>query len=808
MNDLKFALRQLLKNPGFTALAVLTLGLGLGATIAIFSVVNSVLLRPLPYPEPDRLVEVQGPLSIPNFNDWQEQQTAFERLCLFRDVNFSVIVDQGAPTQLRGIELSASTFTALRLNPVVGRFYSEAEDRVGGAPVTVLSESYWRSRFGSDPGVVGKTLSINGTAYTVLGVMPAAFELTAHTSLVSPVEPSIEANNRNNRKNQPSYSAFGRLKPGVSLDHARTEMTAISQRLAVQYPEVNKDSAITLKPLIEARIGGVRQTLWTLLGAVLLVLLIACANVANLLMVRATGRRKEMAVRAALGAEPGRIVRQLLTENLLLAGLGAGLGLALAFGSLSLIGALADNNLPRAAAIGIDGRVLWFSLTLALGTGVLFGLVPAWQASRPDLSGALKDAGRGSSSGRTPVLHGLTIGQVALSVVLLFGAGLLLRSFQRLSRVSAGFNHEHLLSFRLDLPDDKFKSPAPVDRFAQDLLGRLRALPGVSAVSLATELPIGGRSWVTDLLVEARPEPRQHPLMELNIVDSQYFGVMGIPVLRGRPFNESDARPSFSGSGAESPVWSGMKSIIIDEEFARRQFPGEDPLGKQIRLPWGETHASDPLMTVVGIVGRVKQEKLREDNAKVLPLGYLPYRERPNRHIAVVAKTTLSLDSFTRAAREQLVAVDPTIPLYQPQTLSQMRDANIAPERLNLTLLGSAALIALALALIGIYGVVAFTVAQRQREIGVRMALGAQRRDVLGLVLGHGLKLVVIGTGLGLVGAFGFGRVLTSLLFQVDATDAPTLIGVPTVLLGAALLACALPARRAAKLDPVELLRT
>ncbi|HTH47053.1 MAG TPA: ABC transporter permease [Candidatus Limnocylindria bacterium] len=808
MNDLKFALRQLLKNPGFAALAVLTLGLGLGATIAIFSVVNSVLLRPLPYPESERLMEVQGPLSIPNFNDWQEQQSVFERLCLYRVMNFNVIADHGSPAQVGGLEMSASTFTALRLNPLLGRFYSGDDDRIGAARVAVLGESYWRSRFGGDPGVLGRTLSIDGIAHTVIGVMPAAFELMDNAALVIPVEPTIRDTDRRDRKNQPSYAAFARLKSGISIEQAKAEMAAISQRLALLYPEANKDSSLTLKPLIDARVGGVRQTLWTLLGAVLLVLFIACANVANLLLVRATGRRKEMAVRTALGADPGRIVRQLLTENLLLAGLGAGLGLMLAFGSMSLLGTLAENNLPRAAAIGIDGRVLGFSLVLALGTGVLFGLVPAWQASRPDLSTALKDAGRGSSSGRTPLLHGLTVGQVALSVVLLFGAGLLLRSFQRLSHVSAGFKHEQVVSFRLDLPDGKFKTSAPIDRFAQDLLGRLRALRGVTSASLATGLPIGGRSWVTDLLIEARPEPPQHPLMEANIVDADYFAVMGIPVLKGRAFNQSDARPGANGSGEELPNWKGMKTIIIDEEFARRQFPNEDPVGKQIRLPWGDTRDTQPVMTVVGIVGRVKQEKLREDNAKVLPMGYLAYRERPNRHVAVVAKTTLSLDAFAHAVREQMAAVDPTIPIYELQTLTQMRDANIAPERLNMTLLGTAALIALALALIGIYGVVAFTVAQRQREIGVRMALGAQRRDVLGLVFGHGLKLVVIGTGLGLVGAIGFGRVLTSLLFQVKATDAPTLLGVPAILMGAALLACALPARRAAKLDPVELLRT
>jgi putative ABC transport system permease protein len=809
MNDLRFAFRQLLKNPGFTAVAVLTLALGIGATTAIFSVVNSVLLRPLPYAEPDRLMELNGPLSIPNFKDWQEQQSVFEDLCLYRHVNLSVIANRGEPAQVTGVELSASSFTALRLHPLVGRLYAREDDRIGATRVVVLSEPYWRGRFGGDPGVVGATLSIDGTPHEVIGVIPTAFELVANTSLVVPVEPRIRGNDRDSRKNQSGYGAFARLRSGVSIEQANAELAAISQRLAHQFPDDNKDTSISLKPLLDARVGGVRQTLWTLLGAVVLVLLIACANVASLLLVRATGRRQEMAVRSALGADSRRIVRQMLTESLLLAVMGAGLGLLLAWGSMSFIGALAQNSLPRVAAIAIDGRVLLVSVALAIGTGVVFGLVPAWQASRPNLAATLKDAGRSSSAGRNPLLQGLTIAQVALSVVLLFGAGLLLRSFHRLSRVNAGFTHEHVLSFRLDLPDERFKTPAPIDRFSQELLSRLKAIPGVTAVSLATELPIGGRSWVTPLSVEGRQDSgNSGPLIELNLVGADYFRVMGITVLKGRSFADSDSRQESAEAGEEQPVWAGMRTAIIDEEYARRHFPNEDPIGKQVRLPWGTSRESDPVMTVVGIVRRVKQEKLREDSAKVLPLVYLPYRERPNRHIAVVAKTTLPPSAFANASREQLAAVDPTLPIYEVQTLSQMRDANIAPERLNMTLLGTAALFALVLAVVGVNGVVAFMVAQRQREIGVRMALGAQRRDVLGLVLGHGMKLVLIGTAVGLVGAFGFGRVLANLLFQVGSADLPTLTVVPAILIVAAALACILPARRASKIDPVDQLRS
>lgn len=812
MNDLKFAIRQLLKNPGFTAVAVLTLALGIGATTAIFSVVNAVLLCPLPYPESNRLVEVTdggGAIAIPNFTDWKEQQTVFEHLFLYRADDFNVVTGEGAPLRVLGAELSADGFAALRLDPAIGRFYSAEEDKRGGPPVTVLSHAFWRKQFGGDPDIVNKRLSLNGTPYTVIGVMPDQFELVDNAKLFVPLEPGINESIRRDRNSRASYQAVARLKSGISFEQAKVEMGIISRRLAELYPDSNKDQPIGVKPLIDVKVGGVRRALWILLGAVALLLLIACANVANLLMVRATSRQKEMSVRSALGADPGRIIRQMLTESVSLAVLGAGLGLLLAWGSIALIASLAQDNLPRATEIGIDGRVLLFSTTAALVTGILFGFAPAWQSSRPNVSGTLKDDCRCATASRRPLLHALLVGQVALTLVLLFGASLLLRSFYRLHQVNAGFDHERVLTFRLDLPDGKYGTPRKIDQFSQDILGRLRGMPGVQAVSLATQVPIDNRGWEADFSVEGRPEllPSERPHIEINLVSSDYFQVLGISVLKGRAFNETDSREHLPEPNTGEPDFMGLKTIILDEEFAQRHFPGEDPIGKLIRLPWGERD-QNPVMTVVGVAGRVKQEKLREENAKVLPMAYLPFRERPNRHIVVVVKTTHSPETLVTASRKQVAAIDPGLPIYDVRTLAAMRAANIAPERINMTLLGVAAVIALVLAVIGIYGVVAFGVARRQREIGIRMAMGARRGNVMGLILSQGMKLVLIGIGVGLVGAFGLSRVLAGLLYQVETTDLLTVTLVPAFLVGAAALACALPACRAARLDPVELLRS
>lgn len=809
MNDLRFAFRQLLRNRGFATVAVLTLAVGIGVTTTVFSLVNSVLLRPLPYPEGETLVEVKGPLSIPNFIDWQKQQNVFEHLCLYRAANYNVLPAGGTASQVLGIQLSASSFPALGLTPLLGRFFTEAEDTVGGPRVAVLSEPYWRRNFGGDPGVVGRTLSLDGVSYAVVGVMPAQFELVAGASVIVPAEPAVAANDRNNRKNQPSYEAFARLKPGVSVEAAGAAMRNIHTRLGEQYPESNKEWSMTVRPLLESRVGEIRATLWILLGAVLLVLVVACANVASLFMVRCTARMGEMAVRLALGADRRRIIRQLLTESVLLSMIAAAIGLLLAHWGIALARTLVSDMIPRAAEAGLDVRVLLVTVSASLLTGVLFGLFPVWQTRGADQSVTLKEAGRGlaGGGGAVRVLRGLMVGQVALSLILLFGAGLLLRSFQRLSRVDAGYRHEQAVSFRLDLSSGKFSSPDAVDQFSQEFLGRLRALAGVNSASLATGIPIDGRSWVTPLSVEGRPDNgASSSAMEVNVVDADYFKVMGIPVLKGRAFTEWDSRAAQSGPADGKPDFMGLRSIILDEEFARRHFPGQDPLGKQIRLPWGERE-QNPVLTVVGVVGRVKREALREDGAKILPMGYLAYRERPNRHIAVIARTTLPFDSFVRSAREQLAAIEPGMPLYGEQTLSGMRDANMARDRLSMVLLAISAGIALALAIVGVYGVVSFSVAQRQREIAVRMALGAQRRDVLNLVFRLGMKFVLVGTVAGLAGAFGFGHVLAGFLFQVAPGDPATLGTVSAILFGTAALACVVPAVHASRLDPMTLLR-
>lgn len=811
MNGLKIAIRQLQRSPGFTMAAVLTLGLGMGAMTAIFSVVYAVLLRPLPYPEPDRLVwlaEGGGSISVPNFSDWKEQQTVFENLFLYRAADFNVVTKGEPPLRVLGAELSADAFPTLRLDPAIGRFYSKEEDKPGGPPVVVLDHSIWRSRLGGDPNIINTRLSLNGVMYTVIGVAPEALDLVVNAEFYVPVQPAMNESVRYNRKTRAGYQAIGRLKQQVSFEQAKVETEALSHRLAEQYPDANRNHPIGIQSLIDTKVGAVRHALWILLSAVAVVLIIACANAANLVLVRATGRRKEMAVRLALGANRRLILTQMLAESLLLSLLGATVGLLFARGSLEWIVSFATNHLPRATDIRLDGAVALFSIGLALVAGILAGWAPAWFASRPNLSEVLNEAHRGSSISRSPLLRGSVIGQVALTLVLLICAALLLRSFQRLHQVNPGFNSDRVLSFRVDLPSEKYSTPQEVDRFSQTMLERFRAMPGIETVSLATQIPMDNRSWSAEFLVEGRDAlpPSELSVMELNLVSADYFRTLGIPVLKGRAFNRTDVRKDWNDSTEEHPDWTALKTIIIDEEFARRHFSDEDPVGQKIRLPWGEP-SHNPVLSVVGVVGRVKHENLKEENTNVLPLGYLPYRERPNRHIAVVMKTAVPPETLVDHSRQQIAKIDSDLPLYDVRTLEQRRKDHLATESLNLTLLGVAAVMALVLAFIGIYGVVSYSVAQRHREIGIRFALGADRRDVATLVLRQGMRWVCVGVGLGLVGAFGVSRVLGNLLYQVAATDGPTFTLVPIFLVGVAALACAWPALRASQFDPMELLK-
>src|SRR5262245_27404777 len=818
--DLRFGARMLGKNPGFTLIAVITLALGIGANTAIFSVINAVLLRPLPYPESERLVWLAERLpdhtglsvAYPNFADWRSQQTVFESFGGYMLNNF-ILTGRGDPVQLKGVVMSADVFLTLRAQPALGRVFSADEDKAGAAPVVVISYGLWQSRYGGDPDIVNQAITLDGRAYTVLGVMPAGFAFPSEVSLWAPVGPIAANPNWQNRNNHPDLFGVARLKPGATLDQARADLDTIAARLEQQYPGSNKDRRVQVDRLLDTVVGAVRRNLWTLFGAVGLTLLIACANVANLLLARAAARQREMAVRAALGASRLRIVRQLLVESMLLSILGSAAGLLLAQGTFRVIATMAQGAVPRVSGIGLDGTVLFFSAGLALLTGLLFGLAPAWQASRADLQETLKDAARGVTSGRGRLRHGLVVAEVALTLILLVGAGLLLRSFYQLQQVHTGFVSERVLSFRVDLLARKYPTAERQIGFYQELLEKLRALPGVQTASIASRIPLDGRDNEMSFLIEGQPEPApgKDLNMDVQVVAPDYFRALGIPVLRGRGFTEQDNRAHLggrvAGRGQQDPSYAtraGLNAIVVDEEFARRYWPNEDPIGPRVRLPWGPRE-ENPVLTIIGVVGRVKLEQLSEQGETVQ--AYLPFLQTPRRGMTVLVKTSLAADAMIALARKQMLALDPEQPIHQVITLSELRTESIASQRLNLTLLGAFAAVALALAAIGLYGALAYAVAQRTREIGIRMALGAQTGAALQLVVGQGMKLALMGVVIGLIAAFALTRLIQNLLFGVSVTDPTTFILVAGLFLFVALLACFLPARQAMKVDPMIALR-
>jgi predicted permease len=813
--DIRYAARMLRKNPGFTSVAVLTLALGIGANTAIFSVVNAVLLRPLAYPDSGQLVWLceRGPdwsggsISYPNFIDWRNQQSVFEKFGVYTGNNFTL--NGGVePVRLAGAMISADVFAALRTLPEIGRVFREDEDKPGAPPVAVISHALWQNRFGGQAGIVNKTISLNGKPYTLLGVMPAAFEFPNKVDLWVPVGPYSDESGWQKRDNHPGLFGLARLKPGVPLEKARADLDLIAVRLEQQYPESNKTRRVQIDRLLDNKVGNVRRALWILLGAVSFVLVIACANVASLLLARSAAREKEMAVRAALGAGRWRITRQLLTESGLLALLGAAVGLLFAKGALRVVAALAGESMPRAAEISLDPPVLLFSGLVAVLTGILFGLAPAWHVSRVDLQGTLKEAGRGATSSRAGLRQGLVVAEVALTFVLLAGAGLLLLSFHRLLQVNPGFAADQVLTFRINLPEVKYQSDEQEILFCQALREKLRALPGVRAASLASpnSIPLHAGGWDMLFLIEGRPEPPPHlqPSLQVHVITPDYFQAMGIPLLKGRDFTEQDNREHLRGASSGNDWGAGFNSIIIDEEFARRYWPNQNPLGQRVRIPFGERE-KQPIVTIVGVVGRIKENRLSEQGGLVQ--AYFPLYQQPLRNMAVVVKTTTEPAAMLTTMRQQVSQLDPALPIFGIQTMREIRNNNVAPERLNLGLLGGFAALALILAIIGLYGLLAFTVTQRQREIGIRMALGAQRFDVLNLVVGQGMRLILAGVGIGLLGSFALTRVLASVLFKVEPTDPLTFVTVTFSLCVVALLACYIPARRATKVDPMVALR-
>jgi predicted permease len=791
MNDLKFAVRQLLKNPGFTAVAVLTLALGIGTNTAIFSVVNTMLLKPLPYEEPGQLVQVfeapspgeQNSVSPGVFLDWREQGTSFEGFAAYANVvlNFT---GAGEPERLNGLRMSANGLQVLRARPVLGRTFAPDEDQAGKEKVVVLTHQLWQRRFGGERDVVGRTALLNDQTYTVIGVLPAGFLPFESQEFVIPYVPQPRWRDQ---RDSHHLRVLARLKPGGLIEHAKTELDAIAQRSKPLYPAWKQNWGVTVVPLQEQLVQGLKPALLVLLGAVALVLLIACTNVANLLLAKATARQKEMAIRAALGASRARIVQQLLAESVLLSLLGAGFGLLFALWSVSgLRHVLGSMNAARAHEIALDAGVLGLALVVSVITGLAFGLAPALQASRPNLNHALKDAARGSATGGHRLRSSLIVGEVALALVLLVGAGLLMHSFSRLVNVPSGFNPGRALTLQLSLSDQKYPDNSRRLAFYNRVAERVAALPGVEAAGLSKSLPLLG--GVPDIFFRIpgranHREPGYDALFDFCTAD--YFRAMGIPLLRGRPFTEHE-------------VATAARVAIINSAAARDFFPDEDPLGFQIA-------DGNVAYEIVGIVGDVRMRGLAR---RISPMVYRPQAPAHAWHTAtLVARTHGSPLAFVESVRRVIHEIDPAQPLANVRTLDDVVDASVAERRLTLLLLGSFAAVALLLAAIGLYGVIAYVVTQRTREFGIRFALGARRRDVLQLVVSQGMKLVLVGLVLGVIGAFSLTHLLTNLLYEIKPNDPLTFMGVSTVLLTVALFASWLPARRAARVHPMEALR-
>jgi predicted permease len=817
--DLRYGARMFMKAPGFTLIAVATLALGIGANTAIFSVVNGALLKPLPYEESERLVFVaeqaasggQEPVSYPNFTDWRAQNRVFERIGVFNSWSYNLTVGDETEIVVAG-QVTADMFAALRVNAAVGRVFTNEDDRPGAAPVVVLSHGLWQRVFGGAPQIVGQRILLDSYWYTVIGVAPRGFSVPSGAAIW--VSAGLMAAHRpdwQQRGNYPYFYGIARLKPGMTLEQARSDMDNIAVGLEKQYPDTNKGRRVRIIPLLENYVGDTRPALRILMGVVSFVLLIACANVASLALARATKRASEMAIRAALGASAGRIVRQLLTESVLLALLGGALGLVIAQWEVNLILAIAPPSaIPRASEIHLDNRVLLFTAVVSTLTGVLFGLLPALQASHLDAQEAMKKTTRGATGHKQWLRGGLLVAEIALTMVLLVGAGLLIRSFWQLRRVATGFDYDHLLSFNIALSPGKYPEIERQIRFFQQVSERISALPGVESVGLSSRLPLRGGGWQARFWIEGQPAPAlsQWPPVDASVVDANYFKTMKIPLIGGRWFNERDDRSHLTsevtkGMNALQKFVGGLRAVIIDEEFARRYFPNGDAIGKRIRIN-GED-PKDPVVTVVGIVGRVKLEEPSRDSNRVQ--GYFPFLQLPFGP-SIIVRSRTSPEALMAAVRRELRNVDPSQPIHNVRSLEQIRSESIAPERFILALVGSFAAIALVLATVGIYGLLSYSVARRTPEIGVRMALGAQASDVRKLVMRQGLSLALAGVAIGLAGAFALTRVMRTLLFQVSPTDPLTFALIAVLLALVALMACWIPARRATKVDPMVALRS
>src|SRR6266498_4293972 len=803
--DLRYGLWMMLKNPGFTAVAALTLALGIGANTAIFTVVNAVLLQPLPFHEPERLVRVwrssaeddRTALSFPDFADIRAKQTVFERMAAWRSGDCT-LTGQGDPVNLSGLVVTAELFPLLGVTPQLGRGFTPEEDQAGNRAV-ILSHSLWQNRFNSDPNVAGKTVTINSQSYNVAGVMPAEFKFPIRNDPVDLwVSLAAVAEGREPLTSQRGWLAFGvigRLKPNVTAPQAEAALRVIVDNLARQHTESSDFLRARVLPFHQEVVRDVRLGLMLMFGAVGCVLLIACANVANLLLQRATTRRKEIAIRAALGAGRWRIFRQLLTESLLLALGGGVIGWLLAVWLTKLLISLAPRGLPRAPEAGMDARVLGFAVLVSLATGVIFGLAPALQAAKTDLNEALKDGAKGGGGGRgNRFRNALIVVEVALTLTLLVCSGLLLNSFLRLQRVDPGFDSHNVLTFRIDLPSNRYSQQAQVAPFYQQLISRLEAAPGVKSVSAISHLPLSSHRGTTGFSIEGIATPPDNPvpyLTDFRAVTPGYFKTMGMQLIKGREFTPRDELRS-------------TQVAIINEALARRYFPNQDPLGKRVMPGVGIDERGWLMREIVGVVRDSKHVSLREEPP---PNIYLPHGQFPRQGMTLVVRAANGPNMLIGVVQKEAHALDSELPVFEIRTLDQYLASSVAEPKFSALLLGLFAGLALILSCIGLYGVMSYVVAQRTRELGIRMALGAQTRDVLKLVIRQGIGLTLLGAAIGVAVAVALTRMMKSWLFGVSPTDPLTFAVAALLLTIVALLSCWIPARRAAKVDPITALR-
>ena len=801
--DANYAVRMMARNPGFSIVVILALALGIGANTAIFSVIDAVLLRPLPYPDPDRLVMIYGNfegiglpknqnwISAPEFVDIRDRNQSFSHVAAYAGGSFNVMAGT-VPERIDGAVVTADFFSTLGVQPHMGRLFRSGDDQPGNDNVVIISHGLWQRRFGTDPGLLQRSITVNGRPHTVVGVAPSGFQYPEEAEIWTPLAFSADA-----LKNRGShgYRMMARIKPEFSLGQARADSQTVTNRIIESnrdYPYDKFQFRLILSPILEEMVGDLRTALWIIMGAVGFVLLIACANVANLMLARAGVREREIAIRTALGAGRWRLVRQLLTESTLLALLGAALGLLLANWSLGILIRIGSVSFPRIAAAQLDLRVLGFTLLVAIATGVAFGIAPALQASRvhPD---ALKEGGRGMTvgSGARQLRRLLVAGEIALSLILLVGAGLLLKSFYRLRQIDPGFQPEGVLTFRLSLPQASYPEPSQVRNFYLEIMRRLEVLPGVIAAGAVSALPLSGAGSSGTTTVESRAVAPENatPEADWRVVIPGYFQALGIKLLRGRTFDERD-------TDMAAPV------AIIDETMAHTYWPQEDAIGKRLKL--GGQQSTNPWMMIVGIVKHVRYASLEKPSRVQV---YFPHAQRPSRGMSIAMRISMEPGTLVKAVQGEVSRMDSNQPAYLIQTMDELLADSVAQRKFSMLLLAVLAGVALFLAGIGIYGVVSYAVTQRTHEMGIRIALGASRASVLRLVLGQSMLVAAIGVGVGVIGSLALLRFMSTLLFNVQPRDPWTFTAVPLFLAAVAFIASYIPARRATKVDPMIVLR-